>query len=182
MLNCIQICSIQFFAGVAIAFQHRSTKNGILIELLSSMPSSGATVLWGNLHLAPSQSLHVSWSAVTENTACLEATSITTQVTAHHPRCPMLQPCCPSNVIQAGWSRIFSLDLLFYFLSQLCFNARSWPLSKVLQSLSLAYLKKYAKVLNEDGSSAQVKAFKIICGQDTVEGKLAPLQGSGGHH
>lgn len=45
-------------------------KMEILIELLSSMPSSGATVLWGSLDLAPSQSLHVSWSAVTGNIAC----------------------------------------------------------------------------------------------------------------
>jgi len=62
MLSCILLCSIQFFAGIASAFQHRSTKNGDSnrTTILHTLPSSGATVLWGSLDLAPSQLLHMS--------------------------------------------------------------------------------------------------------------------------
>lgn len=114
----------------------------------------------------------------------LEATSITTQVAAHHPSCPMQQPHCPNNIIQAGWSRIFSLDLLFYFLSQLCFNTSLGLYLRCSRASALhiwkitpkCWMKMAAK------SSAQAKALKTICGQDAVEGKPDPLEGSGGHH
>lgn len=71
MLNCIQFWSIQFFAGVAIAFQHRSTKNRD-----SNRTTTLNALIWG--HSAVGQlglgtftvAAHVKRSAVTENIAC----------------------------------------------------------------------------------------------------------------